>query len=197
MAQTLDVASIRFFLRLLIGFVLLSTSRSKLSRPRHFRQAILDYQILLPFLESQRALLTIVTFGIPALELAAGFGFISGFLLVPATFLSLGLVMMFTGVILLNLIRGRYDLSCHCGGALGDHRISWWLVGRNILLLVSFLFLLWTPPDPFTVGALIHRTYLLSIGSMASTALLIALLAIGTIIIFVLIDKTLTILRSK
>lgn len=84
-------------------------------------------------------------------ELLAGLGLISGILLFPAALLTICLFIVFSGAMGINLARGRRDLSCHCGGALGDHRISWWLVGRNGLFLVATVLLIGLPTDPFAL----------------------------------------------
>jgi hypothetical protein len=77
--------------------------------------------------------------GIPLAELLAGLGLISGFWLVPAIVLAMALFVVFCIAITINLVRGRRDLSCHCGGVIGNHLISWWLVGRNGLLIIGLV----------------------------------------------------------
>ncbi|MNC26929.1 Methylamine utilization protein MauE [compost metagenome] len=57
-------------------------------------------------------------------------------------------ILLFTYAIAIsiNLLRGRNNISCGCGGLVGNHQISWWLVFRN-LLIVSMLILLCYLPN--------------------------------------------------
>jgi len=128
----------------------------------------------------------ILATGIPLAELLAGLGLLSGFWLVPAIVLALALFVVFCVAITLNLVRGRRDLSCHCGGAIGNHLISWWLIGRNGLLMVCSLVLLVTPPDLFTVASFVRSPSLLH-QSFISTIVPVAVLvgaALAAIMLF-------------
>jgi len=145
-----------FFLRLVLAGVLLSASVSKLAHPRQFQRAIQEYQVLPSGLQAKRAFLLLLAFAIPLAELLAGGGLISGFWLIPAVVGALALFVLFSLALTLNLVRGRRDISCQCGGVMGNHLISWWLVGRNGLLLLSLLALLLTPPDSYTVTAFVQ-----------------------------------------
>jgi uncharacterized membrane protein YphA (DoxX/SURF4 family) len=176
MGWPIDVFVIRLFLRLLLGLILLSVGVSKFLHQRQFQQGIQEYKVLPPVLEARLALSAVLSYGIPLAELVAGLGLLSGLLLVPAALLALTLFLLFSGAILINLFRGRRDLSCHCGGALGDHHISWWLVGRNGLLIAALLFLLITPSDMFTVIAFVHSPSLLN-QSLMSTIVPVVVLA--------------------
>ena len=42
------------------------------------------------------------------------------------------LLIMYTIGIIVNLYRKRTNISCGCGGIVGDHNLSWTLVFRNI-----------------------------------------------------------------
>ncbi|MEO8970394.1 MAG: MauE/DoxX family redox-associated membrane protein [Ktedonobacteraceae bacterium] len=181
------VVYLRLFIRLLIGLILLSVSVSKMSHPRRFQRGIHDYQVLPRVLESRIAISTFLSYCIPLAELLAGLGLISGFLLVPTIGLTLGLFVLFSYAILINLIRGRHDLSCHCAGVIGDHRISWWLIARNSLLIVSLLVLLLTPPDIFTFEMLLRSPSLLN-SVLFSTVLPVALLVGAVLAALVLVN---------
>ncbi|MGH2494349.1 MAG: MauE/DoxX family redox-associated membrane protein [Ktedonobacteraceae bacterium] len=186
---------IRLFLRFLLGLILLSVGVSKLAHPRRFQQGIQDYQLLPPILESRLVLSHVLSFGIPVVELLAGLGLLSGLLLAPALIVTLCLFVMFSGAIFINLVRGRFDLSCHCNGLLGDHRISWWLMGRNAFFMVGLLILLFTPPDLFTVATLIHHSTVLSGGSL-SIVLPVMLLVGAMVAVIVLINSARVLWRS-
>ncbi|HMM77719.1 MAG TPA: MauE/DoxX family redox-associated membrane protein [Gammaproteobacteria bacterium] len=47
-----------------------------------------------------------------------------------------GVVLLFvvTAAVAVNLLRGRTDIRCGCGGASGDQTLSWALVARNAVL---------------------------------------------------------------
>ncbi len=151
------ILSIRIFIRILIGFIFYSTSISKLIQLRSFRGNIQDYQLIPAALESRLAASMVLAIAIPLAEILTGTGLIIGILLIQSVILALVLLAVFSCAVLINLLRGRRDLSCHCGGSLGDHPISWWLIGRNSLFLFGLLFLLVTPVDGVTVELLFHQ----------------------------------------
>ncbi|MGH8597361.1 MAG: MauE/DoxX family redox-associated membrane protein [Gammaproteobacteria bacterium] len=64
---------------------------------------------------------------------------IGGLLLFPITWpwsqlLGIWLLFVVTGAIVINIVRGRTDLACGCGGASADQELSWTLVLRNGVL---------------------------------------------------------------
>jgi uncharacterized membrane protein YphA (DoxX/SURF4 family) len=141
----------RLFVRLLLGVLLLSVGVSKLAHLRQFERGIQDYQLFPRLVRAKSSFSLALAAGIPVAELLVGLGLLSGFWLVPATLLAMLLFITFCVALSINLVRGRHDLSCHCGGVIGDHLISWWLVGRNLALVACLLILLLTPADQFTV----------------------------------------------
>jgi uncharacterized membrane protein YphA (DoxX/SURF4 family) len=174
------LVSIRLCVRLLLGILLLSVGISKLAHSRQFQRGIRDYQVVPHALESQKAFSMALAIGIPLAELLAGLGLISGFWLVPAVVLAMALFIVFSVAVTINLARGRRDLSCHCGGVVGNHLISWWLVGRNGLLIVGLVLLLVTPPDTFTVASFVRSPSLLN-QSLVSIIVPVAVL-VGAVI---------------
>lgn len=44
------------------------------------------------------------------------------------------LLAVVTAAVVVNLLRGRTDIRCGCGGASGDQTLSWALVARNAVL---------------------------------------------------------------
>jgi hypothetical protein len=186
MGVPLEISAVCLFIRLLLGFILISTGISKLAYPHRFQQGILEYKLLPSVLESKLSLSRILSFCFPLAELIAGFGLVSGLLLIPATILSLGLLLLFSGAIAINLKRGRQDLSCHCAGALGEHRISWWLFGRNCLCIIGLVVLLVTPADLFTVATFIHSTPTLSSAVWLTMALPVVFL-VGAVLAVLLL----------
>ena len=141
---------VHVFLRLFLGSLVFCSGITKVFQPQRAVQAVREYQIV-PAALQNRVSATILAGGLWMSELLAGLGLISGILLFPAALLTICLFIVFSGAMGINLARGRQDLSCHCGGALGDHRISWWLVGRNGLFLVATVLLIGLPTDPFAL----------------------------------------------
>lgn len=141
---------VHVFLRLFLGSLVFCSGITKVFQPQRAVQAVREYQIV-PAALQNRVSATTLAGGLWMSELLAGLGLISGILLFPAALLTICLFIIFSGAMGINLARGRRDLSCHCGGALGDHRISWWLVGRNGLFLVATVLLIGLPTDPFAL----------------------------------------------
>ena len=55
------------------------------------------------------------------------------------------LLAVVTAAVVINLLRGRPELSCGCGGASADQELSWSLVARNVVLGVVLLSATATP----------------------------------------------------
>ncbi len=161
MRLPVDLITIRLFLRIFLGVILLSTAISKLAHPRLFHQGIQEYRIIPLFLEKKLSFSLLLSFCIPGAEIIAGLGLISGFLLTFSVVLAAALLFIFSTAMALNLVQGRNDLSCHCEGALGNHKISWWLVERNLILMVMVSVLLLTTPDQLTLVNFLHEPKLL------------------------------------
>lgn len=193
---SIALIALRLFFRLLLGLILFSVGISKLARPSDFRRGIQDYQIFSSVQESKLAISTILAYCLPIAEILSGFGLITGLLLNPAILLGIVLLIVFSGAMAINLVRGRTDLSCHCGGAIGDHRISWWLIGRNSALIVGFLVLLFTPSDMFTVAMLVRSPSAVSAFVWMNTVLPVVLLIGMVLVVLVLFNAARTLFRS-
>ena len=190
-----DVNAVQLFLRLLLGVLLLSVGLSKLAHPRQFQRSIQDYHVVPSMLEKKLALTALLSIGIPLAELLAGLGLLSGFWLMVAIVLALALFVVFSSAMSINLARGRRDLSCHCGGVVGNHLISWWLVGRNLALLACLFVLLLTPADQFTVASLVRSPSLLN-ASFISTIVPVVVLVGAVITVIALFNAARVLWRS-
>ncbi|MBJ6950286.1 hypothetical protein JG666_23760, partial [Vibrio cholerae] len=61
------------------------------------------------------------------------------------------LLLVYSVAISINLLRGRKEISCGCGGVLGNHKLSWMLVVRNLFIgAVSVILLMY----PLSLGSL-------------------------------------------
>ncbi len=112
-----------------VALILLIGAIDKL-RDRELFEAIVENYRVLPAGAASRwfALL------LPATEIAA-----AGLLLWPplraaGALGAVGLLALFSFAIAANLVRGRRDVDCGCGGASGRQTLSWWLVARNAVL---------------------------------------------------------------
>ncbi len=114
-----------------LAAILLLGALEKLRDLPRYSGAVAAYGLLPPALVGAFAGLLVLV------ELAAGL-----LLLLPAgarlagAWLALGLLMLVTSALLLNLLRGHTDIDCGCGGpAQTQVGLSWWLIARNALLL--------------------------------------------------------------
>ena len=78
---------------------------------------------------------------------------------VAAAGVGMGLLLAYAGAISVNLLRGRRDLACGCGGPDDRRPIAAWMVWRNlgIGVLLAALLLPWSPrplvpTDVVTIG---------------------------------------------
>jgi len=115
---------------LLLGCFALLFASAALHKLRAYAQfaAILHAYRVLP--EAAAPLAPLV----PLLELTVALA-----LLVPATrpgaaLVGAALLAAYAAAIALNLVRGRRDLACGCGGPDEARPIAPWMVGRNLLL---------------------------------------------------------------
>ncbi len=114
-----------------LALILFAAAWHKLSEPEVFAGALQAYQLLPTALVSAAARL------LPVLEILLGIG-----MLVPATrapaLLATALLMLgYASAIGINLLRGRDQIDCGCGGE--SHPLSWALVARNAVLAVAAL----------------------------------------------------------
>jgi hypothetical protein len=112
-----------------LALVMFAAAWHKLSEPDVFAGSLAAYRLLPQTLVAPAARL------LPVVEAALGAG-----ILVPATrpaalLLLAGLVLVYGAAMAVNLLRGRQDIDCGCGGA--THPLSWGLVARNIVLAVA------------------------------------------------------------
>lgn len=117
-----------FGLRLLVGAVLIGASFPKFADLDGFRLVVADYDVLAP------AAVPFAAVAVPIAEAATGTALIFGIAPRAAAVGAAVLVAGFTAVILRNLFRGR-TIACGCLGSLGNEKISWSLVVRDVALV--------------------------------------------------------------
>lgn len=108
------------------GAIFIAGAVSKWRERELFAAAMDNYELIPSVLVPSASLLLIVTeFAIGALLLAP--------VLRPLPQLAgIALLLIVTGAVTVNLLRGRSSISCGCGGASSDQTLSWALVARNL-----------------------------------------------------------------
>lgn len=111
-----------------LGAVFLAGALAKL-RERHVFVGVVQAYGLLPV-----PLVVVFSFCVMLAEFAVGAALWWPPAWPWAQFAGLVLLAVVTGAVVVNLLRGRTDIDCGCGGASGDQQLSWALVGRNGVL---------------------------------------------------------------
>jgi uncharacterized membrane protein YphA (DoxX/SURF4 family) len=125
----------RFFLAL----VFVAAGASKLGGREELERAVAKYR-LLPGRFSRP-----VAVWLPRAELAAGLLLGLGGALVPVAWLLAALLLVFSGAVGINLLRGR-EMSCNCFGASTPEKMTWLTVGRNLVLMSMAVGVALVPP---------------------------------------------------
>jgi uncharacterized membrane protein YphA (DoxX/SURF4 family) len=73
------------------------------------------------------------------IESIIGVFLLFGLFLRFTSMVALGILIIYSFAIMINLFRGRVDLSCGCGGLIGSEKISWNMVIRNILACIALI----------------------------------------------------------
>lgn len=115
-------------LQLALGGVFLVSSLGKARHPLAFLRGVAEYRILpVPLAYAFGAVL------IPA-EAFVALALLGGFALAVALPLAIGLLLVFSAAVAINLRRHR-DMLCHCYGSLGGERLS----ARSIVQLAVLI----------------------------------------------------------
>ncbi len=118
---------------LILGYVFLLAGWHKCRAPVEFATTLANYKVLPEALVRQGVYL------IPVAEIMIGAA-----LLIPATRpvaapAAGGLLCVYLAAIGINLLRGRRNIDCGCGGPAQKQTLSEWMLARNGLLLVLVL----------------------------------------------------------
>src|SRR5436190_5196211 len=188
------------FARLCLGGVFLLSSTGKLLDQPGTAANLSRY----PFLSvTMRRVIARV---FPWIELVVGIMLILGILTRFAAIVSIGLYVVFTGLIVYDLARGQ-DTSCHCFGKFSDDKLTPWAVVRNLALmflsiLVAISFDGWlaldTPLNSATNGSLnlIAQSTSGASGPTFADAIPVFLLALATVAVVVLGGQALNMVRT-
>ncbi len=126
------------YIRVILGVIFLSSGYSKIGNFNEHLIKIKDYNFL-AFLPE--AMLKGISIIVSSLEICIGILLFLGYVKLIVSVVSVGLLGVYIYLIMRNLIRGHTDISCGCGGILGDYKISWKLVIRNIAFIYFIIFI--------------------------------------------------------
>ena len=120
----------------LLGFLFLYSGIQKISNPDDFLLIIENYHLLPPTAEN------IVTYLLPWLEFAVGSMFVLGIYVRPAAIILISMLLTFSLIIAVNVIRG-ISFSCGCFSLSldkGGKMSAFWWIGRDIVLAIVAAF---------------------------------------------------------
>lgn len=175
-------SELELFLRVFLAFIFIGSALSKINNFDKHIGIISDYKILPPNLSKVAGRLDFIA------ELVVGLFLIVGFLKPLVVLGAVLLFLIYNVAISINLLRGRKEISCGCGGILGNHQLSWKLVTRNIFLIVITLSILLNKNSLFSLDTLIQTDNLVyAFGYKAWQYLLIS---VCLIILWLLVQET-------
>ena len=125
---------IQLIAALILSYVFVLAGLHKCKAPAEFATTLANYRILPEGLNRQCVYL------FPVAEIMTGIA-----LLIPATLPAAALsarilLCIYIAAIAVNLLRGRRNIDCGCGGPAQKQTISEWMIVRNgILLLLAFI----------------------------------------------------------
>ena len=121
----MTVAAVVFRFGLAVVFLL--SGLAKLPRRTEFTSAVRNYKLV-----PDRAGALIGRL-LPPVEIAAGALLALGLGVRPVAALLGAFLVVFSGAVAINLVRGR-TIDCGCFGPVAERRITWWSVARNLVL---------------------------------------------------------------
>jgi hypothetical protein len=114
--------------RFVLALVLLSAAAHKLRAPRDFLATLHGYALV------PDVLAPAVAVALVGAELAIGAGLLAPATRQTAALGATALLALYGASIAVNLLRGRRDIDCGCGGPAARQPLSAWLVLRNACL---------------------------------------------------------------
>ncbi|MEJ8547681.1 MauE/DoxX family redox-associated membrane protein [Brevibacillus borstelensis] len=157
------------YLRFLLGTVFFTAGAAKLTKMDSHAAVVKGYRIL-----PSRLIVPFVWFETVAECLVGALLFSGHYLSVSALFAACLLILYSIGIAV-NVLRGRTEIDCGCGGIIGNHRLSMGLVIRNLVFIAAcaWLFVSASLPHPNPWTSPLQSLQILLISSVS---LLFALL---------------------
>jgi hypothetical protein len=131
---------------------------------------------------------------LPRVELGAGLLLFLGVALVPVAFFIALLLLVLSGVVGINLLRGR-EMSCNCFGASTPEKMTWLTVGRNIVLVGMASSVVLIPPTALSVWPRPGGPAVSQVTPGAATAMFLASSSVALLV--GLVSQALRIARSE
>ncbi|MGC5325732.1 MauE/DoxX family redox-associated membrane protein [Brevibacillus sp. SYSU BS000544] len=123
------------YFRFLLGVMFLSSTYSKMKYFQEHIATVREYKIIPTSLVRPFVNLNMIA------EAITGSLLLLGLFQKSTVLAAISLITLYTTAIIVNLMRGRTEISCGCGGIVGNHKISWLLVVRNCILVFICIWL--------------------------------------------------------
>ena len=163
-------------IRIILMYVFLSTSLSKLNKMDQHILTVKEYNLLPNRFVRFFSILEVY------FELSVGLFLLLGLFPGITSGIAVVLLLIFTSAISINLLRGRNNISCGCGGIAGNHQISWILVFRNLLLGFMAVYLYMNPSNTLSINSVIWGQSFSDVFSIDSQC--VAIITVALILTF-------------
>jgi uncharacterized membrane protein YphA (DoxX/SURF4 family) len=130
-----NMGEFHLFLREFIGVIFITAGFMKILKKEEHSIILHEYKILPTSWVNSFFWIEVI------LELFAGILLFIDLFGNIASIIIACLVIVYIIAISTNLLRGRNEISCGCGGISGTHQLSWYLVIRNFILFISVIYL--------------------------------------------------------
>lgn len=118
--------------RIILGGIFIWASLDKIIHPQQFAKSVENYHLVpLQFVN----LFAII---LPHVEILSGLLLIAGFFPRSNALIIMVMLFMFTGAMVLAMVRG-IDIGCGCFKAAGGHKVGYDLLVRNSILILCCL----------------------------------------------------------
>ncbi|KIO65734.1 hypothetical protein B4064_1203 [Caldibacillus thermoamylovorans] len=128
------IINLLYFFEVVMGGILLSSAFSHSKNTHKFKNSIKSYNIV-----KKNSTIRFLSIIIILMEFLFGLFMVLNIFKLATLFGTLCLLSIFTIAILYNLINGNKNISCGCGGIVGDSSLSWKLVARNIFIILILI----------------------------------------------------------
>jgi putative oxidoreductase len=166
----------RFFL----ASVFLLAGLPKATARHSFERTITKYRIV------PESFSRPLSFAVPSFEIVASLLLAAGVFVGIVAGVALVVLLVFTSVIVVNLVRGR-EIDCGCFGSGAPRRITWLAVARNAVLATMATELVFKSPASLSIGPVIAQHGQASVEP--GMALATVLIAIGATLIATLLGE--------
>jgi len=150
--------------RLLLGLVFAFSALSKITAPGLFRQNVTEYG-LLPY-----GLIGPFAAALPWIEVLVAIYLVIGLFLRPTAVVTAALLVMFTGALVISILRGNTAFGCSCfsgSGPIGSlapvqwlaggSKISWFDVTRDLVFILLAAVVYWGDRYTLSVEGLLFK----------------------------------------